>query len=89
MKKKRSFHVFPPDEAFDEEGKLDPDWEKKKKVPYKNLEEMTDAELFKELRELKKDANYAFVVLEDTQKHDEAQEKIREVEQEITRRDEL
>ncbi len=56
---------------------------------YKDLTTMTDAELWKELRELKKDANYALVELGSTAAHDKAQELAKEVEHEITRRDEL
>ena len=55
----------------------------------KSLEAMTDTELWTELRELKKDANFALVHREDAAAHDKAQELISEVEQEITRRDEL
>ena len=58
-------------------------------MTYKDLEAMTDDELWAELRKLKKDANFALVHREDTAAYDKAQELIREMEQEITRRDEL
>ena len=58
-------------------------------MTYKDLEAMTDDELWAELRELKKDADYAYVVREDTVTYEACREQIREVEQEITRRDEL
>ena len=58
-------------------------------MTYKDLEAMTGDELWAELRELKKDANFALVHREDTAAHDKAQELVKEVEQEITRRDSL
>ena len=58
-------------------------------MKHKDLSKMTDAELWAELRELKKDADFALVHRDDEAAYDKAQELIGEVEQEITRRDEL
>lgn len=58
-------------------------------MTYKDLTQMTDDELWAELRELKKDADYAYVVLQDEAEYRKRKELIGEVEQEITRRDEL
>lgn len=58
-------------------------------MTYKLLEDLTDAELWKELRQLKRDADHAFLVSGDLTEYDKAKELIGEVEQEITRRDEL